>query len=67
MDEYGSKHISGHEFDFEWWEVLNEIEGEHGMNASSYTALYDAIVSGIRFVCRFWLELRTTNTPSVLW
>ena len=48
VDEYGSEHVSGHEFDFQWWEVLNEIEGEHGMNASTYTALYDAIVNGIR-------------------
>jgi len=49
-DEYGSKYVSDHYYDFQWWEVLNEIEGEHGMNASTYTRLYDAIITGIRFV-----------------
>lgn len=48
IDEYGSDHKSEHEYDFEWWEVLNEVEGEHGMNAATYTSLYDAIVTGIR-------------------
>jgi hypothetical protein len=48
VDEYGSQHVSDHAYDFQWWEVLNEVEGEHSMNASSYTSLYDAIVTGIR-------------------
>jgi hypothetical protein len=48
VDEYGSMHVSQNNYDFQWWEVLNEIEGEHGMNQSAYTLLYDAIVSGIR-------------------
>ncbi len=50
-DEYGSAHVSNHHYDFQWWEVLNEIEGEHQINASSYTSLYDAIVTGIRYRC----------------
>ncbi len=50
VDEYGSEHASDHEYDFEWWEVLNEVEAEHGMSASTYTRIYDAIVTGIRLV-----------------
>jgi hypothetical protein len=50
IDEYGSEHASDHEYDFQWWEVLNEVEAEHGMSASTYTRIYDAIVAGIRLV-----------------
>ena len=30
------------------WEVLNEIEGEHSMDPATYTAVYVAIVAGIK-------------------
>ncbi len=52
-DEYGSVHVSKHHYDFQWWEVLNEIEGEHHIDVFTYTSLYDAIVAGIRSVTLF--------------
>jgi hypothetical protein len=49
-DEYGHKHTSGHHYEIQYWEVLNEINGEHQMSAPFYTALYDKIVAAIRGV-----------------
>lgn len=46
-DEYGKQHISGHHFQFDYWEVLNEADQEHMMTPEQYTACYDAIVSAI--------------------
>jgi hypothetical protein len=65
-DEYGSGHVSNHHYDFQWWEVLNEIEGEHQINASSYTSLYDAIVTGIRYRCFAHLFSLHSNLTCVL-
>ena len=44
-DEYGRRHHSGYHYKFAYWEVLNEVEGEHKMTPAFYTALYDAVVS----------------------
>jgi hypothetical protein len=49
-DEYGQRHDSGHHYDIAYWEVLNEVNGEHHMTAQFYTALYDAIVTAIHKV-----------------
>lgn len=49
-DEYGHEHTSGHHYKIAYWEVLNEINGEHQMSAPFYTALYDAIVASIHKV-----------------
>jgi len=46
-DEAGN-FIPGHNWTISHWEVLNEIEGEHGLSPELYTKVYDAIVSGIR-------------------
>jgi hypothetical protein len=40
--------IPGYNYNISIWEVLNEIEGEHHMTPQTYTAVYDAIVAGIR-------------------
>eukprot|EP01111_Echinosteliopsis_oligospora_P015984 TRINITY_DN6500_c0_g1_i1.p1 TRINITY_DN6500_c0_g1~~TRINITY_DN6500_c0_g1_i1.p1 ORF type:complete len:582 (-),score=150.67 TRINITY_DN6500_c0_g1_i1:93-1838(-) len=48
-DEYGKFH-KGYYYDFQTWEVFNEIDGEHGMSAEYYTRVYDAVVSAIRKV-----------------
>lgn len=49
-DEYGRRHESGHHYKIQYWEVLNEINGEHHMTAEFYTRLYDAIVTAIHKV-----------------
>jgi hypothetical protein len=49
-DEYGKRHESGHHYKIRYWEVLNEINGEHHMTAEFYTRLYDAVVTAIRKV-----------------
>jgi hypothetical protein len=49
-DEYGQWHPSGHYFKIDCWQVLNEVDFEHGMTPEGYTGLYDAIVTSIRRV-----------------
>jgi hypothetical protein len=49
-DELGARHDSGHHFNIEYWEVLNEPDIEHHMTPEQYTARYDAIVSAIKRV-----------------
>lgn len=49
-DEAGKRHVSGHKFKIDYWEVLNEPDLEHDMTPEQYTARYDAIVSAIRRV-----------------
>jgi hypothetical protein len=49
-DEAGKKFTSNHQFDFKYWEVLNEPDGEHSINPQLYNTIYDATVSEIRKV-----------------
>jgi len=49
-DELGRWHESGHHFKIAYWEVLNEVDIEHEISPQLYTALYDAIVPGVRRV-----------------
>ena len=49
-DEYGQWHASGHHYKVDYWEVLNEVDGEHHITAETYTGLYDAVVEAIRRV-----------------
>jgi len=44
----GGRWVPGYNLTISTWEVLNEIEGEHHLSPQEYTAVYDAIVSGIR-------------------
>ncbi len=46
-DEYGKWHASSYHYKIPYWEVLNEINGEHRMSPEFYTRLYDAIVQAI--------------------
>ena len=46
-DEYGKPHKSGHHFKIDYWEIFNEIEGEHDTTPEQYTARYDAIVGAL--------------------
>jgi hypothetical protein len=50
VDEFGKRHDSGHRYQWDYWEVLNEPDLEHQMTPERYTACYDAIVSAIREV-----------------
>ncbi len=43
-DEVGKRHESGYHFAIPWWEVFNEIDGEHQPTPEQYVAEYDAIV-----------------------
>ena len=47
-DEFGKWHASTHRFKIDYWEVLNEIDMEHGWTPKQYTALYDAVVEDLR-------------------
>ena len=47
-DELGKRHESGHHYKIDYWEVLNEPDIEHGLNAETYTRLYDAVVEAVR-------------------
>ena len=49
-DKHGKHHQSGYKFKIDYWEVLNEVDFEHRMTPETYTAVYDAIVQGIREV-----------------
>ena len=46
-DEAGN-FIPGYNLTISTWEILNEIEGEHGISPQLYVRVYDAIVAGIR-------------------
>jgi hypothetical protein len=48
FDEYGRTHTSGYEYNFDYIEIFNEVEYEHGMNVQFYTRAYDAVIQGIR-------------------
>jgi hypothetical protein len=66
-DEIGKRHDSGYHYSIPYWEVLNEIEYEHQIDAETYTRLYDAVVSAIRKVqpeTKFvGMALATTTDP----
>jgi hypothetical protein len=49
-DEYGKRHESGHHYNIQYWEFLNEVNGEHHMTPEFYTRLYDAVVTAIHNV-----------------
>ena len=49
-DELGKRHESGHHYKIDYWEVLNEPDIEHGLNAETYTRLYDAVVEAVHQV-----------------
>jgi hypothetical protein len=49
-DEFGKRHDSGHHYKIDYWEVLNEVDGEHSMTPQTYTRVYDAIVEAIHRV-----------------
>ena len=46
-DEYGVEHKSGHHYKIDYWEIFNEVEGEHKTTPEQYTARYDAIVGAL--------------------
>jgi hypothetical protein len=48
IDEYGLKHNSGYEYDWDYTEIFNEVEGEHQFSIEYYTRAYDAVVQGVR-------------------
>jgi hypothetical protein len=43
-DELGVRHTSGYHYKFPYWEVFNEIDGEHQPTPQQYVASYDAVV-----------------------
>ncbi|HVW69671.1 MAG TPA: hypothetical protein VHB68_11890 [Steroidobacteraceae bacterium] len=49
-DEYGRWHASGHHYDIEYWEVLNDPDFEGSLSPADYTRLYDAIVLAVHKV-----------------
>jgi hypothetical protein len=49
-DELGKFHASGHHYDMRYWEVFNEIDGEHEPTPQQYVERYDAIAEAVRKV-----------------
>ena len=49
-DEFGRRHESGYHYTIPYWEVLNEIDFEHHIDAETYTRLYDEVVLAIKKV-----------------
>jgi hypothetical protein len=49
-DELGKVHTSGNHYDMRYWEVFNEIDGEHEPTPAEYVERYDAIVEAVRKV-----------------
>jgi hypothetical protein len=49
-DENGKWHESGHHYNVDWWEVLNEPDLEHHLGPKRYTEIYDAIVTRLHAV-----------------
>lgn len=47
-DELGRYHKSGHHYQFQYWEVLNEPDLEHHISAELYTRIYDAVVTALK-------------------
>ena len=66
-DELGKRHESGYHYRISHWEVLNEIEFEHHIDAETYTRLYDETVVAMKRVqpdMKFvGLALATTTDP----
>jgi hypothetical protein len=48
IDEYGRKHTSNYQYNWDYMEIFNEIESEHRMSIEYYTRAYDAVIQGIR-------------------
>jgi hypothetical protein len=48
VDEYGRKHISNYQYNWDYIEIFNEVESEHHMSVEFYTRAYDAVIQGIR-------------------
>ncbi|CAF5191619.1 unnamed protein product, partial [Rotaria magnacalcarata] len=48
IDEYGRKHTSNYDYNWDYTEIFNEVESEHSMNVEFYTRAYDAVIQGIR-------------------
>jgi hypothetical protein len=46
-DELGRFHASGHHYDIRYWEVFNEIDGEHDTSPQQYVERYDAITQAV--------------------
>lgn len=46
-DELGKFHASGHHFDIRYWEVFNEIDGEHDTRPQDYVDRYDAVTQAV--------------------
>jgi hypothetical protein len=46
-DELGKFHSSGHHYDIRYWEVFNEIDGEHDTTPQQYVERYDAITQAV--------------------
>jgi len=50
-DEHGKKHVSGHNFKIDYWEVLNEMDaGDQRWSPREYTRLYDEVVGALKKV-----------------
>ena len=46
-DEVGKFHSSGHHYDIGYWEVFNEIDGEHDTTPQQYVERYDAVTQAV--------------------
>jgi hypothetical protein len=46
-DELGKFHSSPYHYDIRYWEVFNEVDGEHDMTPQQYVERYDAVTQAV--------------------
>jgi len=46
-DELGKFHSSGYHYDIRYWEVFNEVDGEHDTTPQQYVERYDAVTQAV--------------------
>jgi len=46
-DELGKFHSSGYHYDIGYWEVFNEVDGEHDTTPQQYVERYDAVTQAV--------------------
>ncbi len=64
-DEVGEWHASGHHYNVDYWEVLDEPDGDN-LTPAQYTQFYDAVVEAVRKVVPGMKFIGPALTPNVI-
>jgi hypothetical protein len=66
IDELGRNISGGHTWNIPFWEVFNEPEGCHGLDAAEYTKQFDVIVEAMRKQASPEVSCRATERHRVV-